>query len=360
VATINISGIGFSSTSTVKLAKSGQSDIIATGISANSTQITCTLNLLGAVTGYWDVVISTGGAGSYLATFSNGFQYSAMTINSIKPRNGCNTVPLSVTNLSGAGFVAGSTIKISRAGQSSINASNINLVDSTKFTCTLDITGAATGYWDVIVATGAEVGALSVTLSSGLYVNIIGINSITPDRGYNNEPAFIANLSGAGFVSGTRVKLSKLGCSDIAATSENVLSASQITCTLRLLGATTGYWDVVVSTGGPGSAFATLEDEGYLIEIMAPKADLFAAKAYPVPFNAKFGSMTFDNLTPDATVKIFTIAGQLVRNVDDSAGHGKAFWDGKNDSGKPVASGIYIVLVKDANGTKKIKIAVEK
>ena len=133
-----------------------------------------------------------------------------------------------------------------------------------------------------------------------------------------------------------------------------------MSCKWKLIGATSGYWDVVVATGAAGSAFSVLTD-GYEIEIMAPKADLSGARAYPMPYNPKMGGMmTFDNLTPGAAVKIFTIAGTLVRSVDDSAGSGKAFWDGTNDAGATVASGIYIVLTKDSSGLKRFKIAVEK
>ncbi len=35
-------------------------------------------------------------------------------------------------------------------------------------------------------------------------------------------------------------------------------------------------------------------------------------------------------------------------------------WDGKNDSGEKVASGIYIIYVDSGNEKKKLKIAVEK
>lgn len=83
---------------------------------------------------------------------------------------------------------------------------------------------------------------------------------------------------------------------------------------------------------------------------------------YPVPFDPSrhTAGMTVENLLPASEARIFTITGQLVRKLEsDSAG--KAIWNGKNDSGRTVASGIYIMVVKDASGKiRKIKLAVEK
>ncbi len=57
---ITVTGVNFSS-GQVKLQKSGQSDINCTGGSTTSTTITCDLNLTGAVTGDWDVVVTKSG-----------------------------------------------------------------------------------------------------------------------------------------------------------------------------------------------------------------------------------------------------------------------------------------------------------
>ena len=216
VTAITINGIGFSSGSTVKLASTGHADVNVANVAAGPTQICGSLDLTGAATGYWDVVISTGGLGSYLAVFPGAFNYKAMAVNSVKPAEGCNTVPMYVKALSGEGFVAGSNIKMSKAGQSTIAATDVALVSDTQFTCKFEITGAATGYWDVTVSTGGT-GALSVTLSSGIYVNIIHVESVTPDSGFNNELAWPSSISGAGFATGMTAKLTRTGSADIIA-----------------------------------------------------------------------------------------------------------------------------------------------
>jgi hypothetical protein len=67
-----------------------------------------------------------------------------------------------------------------------------------------------------------------------------------------------------------------------------------------------------------------------------------------------------------AKIRIFTLAGELVRVIDDAAraadgtsGLQYANWDLRNDAGIPIASGIYIVHVEVPNvGTKVLKAVV--
>jgi hypothetical protein len=92
----------------------------------------------------------------------------------------------------------------------------------------------------------------------------------------------------------------------------------------------------------------------------APAAGLDAVKAYPVPFNPNSGAMTIENLTATADIKIFTVAGELVRTVDYLSANGRATWDGRNNGGSKVASGVYILYIKSADAKKRVKIAVEK
>ena len=89
---------------------------------------------------------------------------------------------------------------------------------------------------------------------------------------------------------------------------------------------------------------------------------------YPNP--AKKGSTTIRYYCgysdPEAQIKIYNIAGELVRKVGDSeidktdaAKYIYRFlWDFKNNSGKEVASGIYIYIVevkeKSSGATKKV------
>ena len=90
--------------------------------------------------------------------------------------------------------------------------------------------------------------------------------------------------------------------------------------------------------------------------------DLNSVKVFPNPFNPRMatGGMTIANLTATADIKIFNVAGELLRKVPYSSANGQAIWDGKNDYGNLVASGVYIMYIKAPEDQKRIKIAVEK
>jgi len=84
---------------------------------------------------------------------------------------------------------------------------------------------------------------------------------------------------------------------------------------------------------------------------MAP-TDLSGALAYPNPWKAGTGGaydaagVTFTNLTQEATIRIFTLTGNLVRRLDKVAADGnQKVWDGKNTVGARVASGIYYYVI---------------
>ena len=74
--------------------------------------------------------------------------------------------------------------------------------------------------------------------------------------------------------------------------------------------------------------------------------------------------VTFNNLPPKAKVRIFNLAGQLVRTLDKDDNSQFLRWDLTNEDNFPVASGMYIVyleLTMPADGstaTKILKVAI--
>ncbi len=69
---------------------------------------------------------------------------------------------------------------------------------------------------------------------------------------------------------------------------------------------------------------------------------------YPNPITNDAGVWFTFNLSSSALVnlKVFTIAGRLVKTIDDfycRAGYNQKFWDGLDDSGQPLANGVYLV-----------------
>ena len=82
---------------------------------------------------------------------------------------------------------------------------------------------------------------------------------------------------------------------------------------------------------------------------------------YPNPYVIVDGSnlLTIDGLVRDSDIKILTIDGKLVAEFSSPGGR-TTFWDGRDDNGDMVNSGIYIVVAFDSEGNNTItgKVAV--
>ena len=81
--------------------------------------------------------------------------------------------------------------------------------------------------------------------------------------------------------------------------------------------------------------------------------------AFPNPFNPSV-TIPFNLLTAErVTLRIYDTRGALVRTLRDEilpAGLHHAFWDGRDVSSRPVATGIYFVrfVAGDYQSTRKI------
>ena len=77
-------------------------------------------------------------------------------------------------------------------------------------------------------------------------------------------------------------------------------------------------------------------------------SDLFF---YPNPFIIDNSGklLTIEGLVKDSDIKILTISGKLVRQFTSPGGR-VAYWDGRDESGNLVASGIYLVVAYDTEG----------
>ncbi len=70
--------------------------------------------------------------------------------------------------------------------------------------------------------------------------------------------------------------------------------------------------------------------------------------------------VTFSHLPANATIRIFNLAGVLVRTIVKSGGDQFQRWDLNNETGLPVASGLYIAYIEmpGIGATKILKLAV--
>jgi ligand-binding sensor domain-containing protein len=79
-------------------------------------------------------------------------------------------------------------------------------------------------------------------------------------------------------------------------------------------------------------------------------ADAFALKVYPQPFRPMIDQqLVIDGLEADTRVKITTLEGVLVRSLETSSR--SMLWDGRDDQGAIVNSGVYLVLVVSQSNT---------
>ncbi|MBI5584163.1 MAG: LamG domain-containing protein, partial [Deltaproteobacteria bacterium] len=157
--------------------------------------------------------------GTVSDTFSVTTANQAPTVTGITPSNGLNNnSALSITNLAGTNFLTGATVKLTRSGQSDINATGVTVVSPTQITCTFNLVGAAAGLWNVVVT---NPDAQSATLANGFTIANPAptLTTITPNNGLNNNSALsITNLAGTRFLPGATVKLTRGGQPEINAT----------------------------------------------------------------------------------------------------------------------------------------------
>ena len=86
---------------------------------------------------------------------------------------------------------------------------------------------------------------------------------------------------------------------------------------------------------------------------------------YPNPFNPTtvIRYSTYSARFTHTTLKVYNILGQKLRTlVDEPKGRGnhEVIWDGKDDKGKEVASGIYFYQLKVGEFTESKKMLLLK
>jgi hypothetical protein len=93
---------------------------------------------------------------------------------------------------------------------------------------------------------------------------------------------------------------------------------------------------------------------------------------YPNPYNpekAVNGTIKFLGITENARIRVFDIAGDLVYDhaMTSTGPSAEGFsdyvaeWDGRDDDGSLIGSGVYIYRITDDKGNEKIgKFSVER
>jgi hypothetical protein len=106
---------------------------------------------------------------------------------------------------------------------------------------------------------------------------------------------------------------------------------------------------------------------GSLVSAVGELKDVFA---YPNPYRpgssgafgqSSFGEgIVFESLPANAKLKIYNLAGGLMRSLSDDNGDGRCLWDARNADGSLAASGVYIYVVSSGGSKKTGRVAIIK
>jgi len=100
-----------------------------------------------------------------------------------------------------------------------------------------------------------------------------------------------------------------------------------------------------------------------LVLLKESKSNFSNIKIFPSPFIIPTQlPMVIDGLMDESSVKIISLSGNIIKNIVlSSKNHNgyQVFWDGKDESGEYVSSGIYLVVMYTKTGKSSVeKIAV--
>jgi hypothetical protein len=90
-------------------------------------------------------------------------------------------------------------------------------------------------------------------------------------------------------------------------------------------------------------------------------ADLNRLVVYPNPYRENRNSrkqIVFKNLPEQAVIRCYSLDGKLVRTLEKNDTTGQLIWDLKSQADSPIASGIYLYVIKSAGQTTKGKVAI--
>jgi hypothetical protein len=170
---------------------------------------------------------------------------NAPSISGISPTTGGSNATVSAT-ITGDNFRSGATVKLMRAGYTSIYATGVSVSSSTKIDCAFSLSKAEKGSYNLIVTnpdgqSDTMVGAFTITDPLPI------ISGVSPREGAINDVLSLT-INGQNFKEGVKVAFIK-SSTEIVCTSPVSTDSTKILCNLDLKtsnGAVAGDWDVTV------------------------------------------------------------------------------------------------------------------
>ena len=193
-----------------------------------------------------------------------------------------NDAPVELV-IQGGKFYKNTFVKLTKAGQPEILASEVRLISTSEISCTLDLQGRAVGSWDLIVA---NIGNITKKVKPTVLPNGFTIEypapivaGVAPNRSENNTTVLL-QVNGTGFRPGSNVVL-RNGQTEIKGVVKST-SNQRIEAEFDLTGAVPGQYDLEIQN----------EDS---------KTGLFA-KGFTVVAPAQPGALEIRSLTPNQGV----------------------------------------------------------
>jgi hypothetical protein len=404
---IVITGDGLGAGITARLVQPGQNDIIGSNITVLSdTQMRCRFDFTGVAGGQWSLVLSYNGLDSAL---TNAVTVLAVKINSVSPTTAINDKAVENVVITGENFATDTVPRLTGGGTRDVVADSVVVVSSSEIHCRLDILDAATGYWDVAVppanadATledsfsihfpssiirrliergrsyhlGIETGKaiITVDIPAGTFARDVYLSMFEPPvLPPVDEKIFLASDIAVDISNDQRLQPLKditinfyYNAAYVAGLNKNIIAIAYCDDTsirwLQVYSKAFYRDDRVMGRTRHLSIFRLLQ------HVVSP--DLSGAIVYPNPYKpgsntiyddtAQGTGVVFNNLTAHTKIKIFDIAGELVKEIEETDGDGLFVWDTRNEEGDKVASGTYLYYIFGQDGStekRKGRIAI--
>jgi C1A family cysteine protease len=132
------------------IAVTNQSDGYPIAVDANGPVQTGTTYLSHYGTSWSDLGV-THGVDAAIRLRTRIIAPTAPTVSGITPSSAANTGIVHITDLTGSNFQPGVTVALTKSNQSPIVGTSVSRISSSLVTCDFDLTGAATGPWNVVV-----------------------------------------------------------------------------------------------------------------------------------------------------------------------------------------------------------------
>jgi len=216
----------------------------------------------------WDTPYAIDGPAGAADNFPAVHPVAGVFVLRITPNYGPNITTINAT-IYGVGFTEGMDVRLVREGEEDIQGEDIEVVNESQLTAKFNLSGRATGLWDVVVRlpTGIESRRIKTFEVRGF------VYGIFPNHGFNVTKDQLVTIYGFGFTEGVDVKLTRKGEKDIMGKDIIVLDKNGFTTKFNLTGRATGLWDLVVTlpTGEQDSLTNAFEilgaaGEGYLLQ----------------------------------------------------------------------------------------------